>query len=94
MENQADTTNATAPEAGQTNTPPQLGLNDLAAVVQMIDVCSKRGAFEGPELSAIGTLRTRFVDFLKANTPKDQQGGAAAPAGGVETVPGDALPKS
>jgi hypothetical protein len=61
MENQADTTNATAPEAGQTNTPPQLGLNDLAAVVQMIDVCSKRGAFEGPELSAIGTLRTRFV---------------------------------
>jgi hypothetical protein len=60
----------------------------------MIDVCSKRGAFEGPELSAIGTLRTRFVEFLKANTPKDQQGGAAAPAAGVETVPGDALPKS
>lgn len=90
MENQADTTNATAPAAGQATTPPQLGLNDLAAVVQMIDVCSKRGAFEGPELAAIGTLRARFVDFLKANTPKDQQGGAPA----EQTVPGDALPKS
>ncbi len=89
-------TTETAPTA--TNTPDQpaasaqLGLNDLAAVVQLIDVCSKRGAFEGAELAAIGTLRTRFVEFLKANQPKDQ---APAPAaGGVETVPGDALPKA
>ncbi len=92
MENTATTTTATnTPD--QPATPPQLGLNDLAAVVQMIDVCSKRGAFEGPELSAIGTLRTRFVDFLKANQPKDQAPAAPA-AGGVETVPGDALPKA
>lgn len=93
MENQADTNTATAPDAGQNATPAQLGLNDLAAVVQLIDVCSKRGAFEGAELAAIGALRTRFVDFLKANTPKDQQAGAAAPAG-AEAVAGDALPKS
>jgi len=94
METQTQPT-ATTTTTEQPATPPQLGLNDLAAVVQMIDVCSKRGAFEGPELSAIGTLRTRFVEFLKANTPKDQQGGATAPAaGGVETVPGDALPKA
>ena len=93
METQTQPT-ATTTTTEQPATPPQLGLNDLAAVVQMIDVCSKRGAFEGPELSAIGALRTRFVEFLKANTPKDQQGGAAAPAaGGVETVPGDALPQ-
>lgn len=89
MENQTDTTNATQAPAGQGAAPAQLGLNDLAAVVQMIDVCSKRGAFEGAELAAIGALRTRFVDFLKANTPKDQQG--AAPAG--DTVAGDALPQ-
>jgi len=92
METQTQPT-ATTTTTEQSATAPQLGLNDLAAVVQMIDVCSKRGAFEGPELSAIGTLRTRFVEFLKANTPKDQQGGAAAPAAGVETVPGDALPQ-
>ena len=81
MENQ--TPNATIPTAEQVTTPPQLSLNDLAAVVQMIDVCSKRGAFEGTELSAIGTLRTRYVDFLKANTPKEQTGTAAAPEGGI-----------
>jgi hypothetical protein len=91
MENTATQTSATnTPD--QPATPPQLGLNDLAAVVQMIDVCSKRGAFEGPELASVGALRTRFVEFLKANQPKDQ---APAPAaGGVETVPGDALPKA
>jgi hypothetical protein len=91
MENTATQTSATnTPD--QPATPPQLGLNDLAAVVQMIDVCSKRGAFEGPELASVGDLRTRFVEFLKANQPKDQ---APAPAaGGVETVPGDALPKA
>ena len=85
MENQ--TPNATIPTAEQVTTPPQLSLNDLAAVVQMIDVCSKRGAFEGAELSAIGTLRARYVDFLKANTPKEQTGTAAAPeAGTVEAL--------
>jgi hypothetical protein len=90
MENQTQQTATTATE--QPAAAPQLGLNDLAAVVQMIDVCSKRGAYEGPELAAIGALRTRFVEFLKANTPKDQQA-APAPAG-EETVPGDALPKA
>jgi hypothetical protein len=49
---------------------PQLGLNDLAAVVQMIDIVSRRGAFEGPELTAIGALRGRFEAFVKASTPK------------------------
>lgn len=49
---------------------PQLGLNDLAAVIQMIDIVSRRGAFEGPELTAIGALRGRFEAFVKASTPK------------------------
>jgi hypothetical protein len=49
---------------------PQLGLNDLAAVVQMIDIVSRRGAFEGPELTAIGALRGRFEAFVKASAPK------------------------
>jgi hypothetical protein len=49
---------------------PQLGLNDLAAVVQMIDIVSRRGAFEGQELATIGALRGRFEAFVKASTPK------------------------
>lgn len=80
MENtQANTATEQAPA-------PQLNLNDLAAVVQMIDVCSRRGAYEGPELAAIGALRTRFAEFLKANAPKEQ------PKQDGETVAGDQLP--
>jgi hypothetical protein len=52
---------------------PQLSLNDLAAVVQMIDIVSRRGAFEGTELTPIGALRSRFDAFLKASAPKPEE---------------------
>ena len=44
----------------------QLSLQDIATMVQIIDICSKRGGFEGPELEAVGGLRTRVVGFLNA----------------------------
>lgn len=50
---------------------PQLSLQDIATMVQIIDVCSKRGGFEGPELEAVGSLRNRVVKFLNAAAPKD-----------------------
>ena len=50
---------------------PQLSLQDMATVVQVIDICSKRGGFEGPELEAVGGLRNRTVAFLNAAAPKD-----------------------
>ncbi len=53
--------------------PSQLAMNDLAAVVQIIDIVSRRGAFEGTELTAVGALRTRFADFLKASAPKQEE---------------------
>jgi len=49
----------------------QLSLQDIATMVQIIDICSKRGGFEGPELEAVGGLRNRVVRFLNAATPKD-----------------------
>ena len=42
----------------------QLSLQDIATMVQIIDLCSKRGGFEGPELETVGALRTRVVAFL------------------------------
>ena len=50
---------------------PQLSLQDIATMVQIIDICSKRGGFEGPELEAVGGLRNRVVKFLNAAAPKD-----------------------
>jgi hypothetical protein len=53
------------------NEAPQLSLQDIATMVQIIDVCSKRGGFEGPELEAVGGLRNRVVEFLNSVAPKD-----------------------
>ena len=44
----------------------QLQLNDIATMVQVIDLVSRRGGFEGPELEAVGGLRSRIVAFLNA----------------------------
>jgi hypothetical protein len=66
--------NAAAEEAA-----PQLTLGDISTMVQIIDLCSKRGGFEGPELEAVGGLRSRVVKFLEANAPKDGE----APEGDV-----------
>jgi hypothetical protein len=59
---------------GQEAAAPQLGLNDLAAAIQIIDVCSKRGAFEGAELETVGGVRGRLAAFVQANAPKKEEG--------------------
>jgi hypothetical protein len=48
-----------------------LTLQDLATVVNVIDVCSQRGAFKGEELSVVGQLREKFAAVVKANTPAE-----------------------
>jgi len=63
---------------------PQLSLQDIATMVQIIDICSKRGGFEGPELEAVGGLRNRVVKFLNAAAPKE-----GAPEGAVPEVTAD-----
>jgi|TARA_X000001382_G_scaffold100279_1_gene74814 hypothetical protein len=52
--------------------PSEINLNDLAVVLQIIDVCSKRGAFEGNELKDVGTLRERIATFVNARMPKKE----------------------
>ena len=69
-----------APEEG--GQQPQLSLQDLATMVQIIDICSRRGGFEGPELEAIGGLRNRVVAFVNSVAPKDGE----APEGAVPVV--------
>ena len=62
--------------------PVQLSLGDIQSFVQIIDICSKRGAFEGAELQSIGELRGRLVSFLEASAPA-----ANAPEAGAEEAP-------
>ena len=53
--------------------PVQLQLNDIATMVQVIDLVSRRGGFEGPELEAVGGLRSRIVAFLNAASANAEQ---------------------
>jgi hypothetical protein len=48
---------------------PIIEINDIASVVQLIDVCSTRGAFRGEELATVGGLRTKLTEIVKANQP-------------------------
>ena len=57
--------------------PVQLSLGDIQTFVQITDLCSKRGAFEGAELEAIGALRGKTIKFLEASQPAAEEEGSA-----------------
>jgi hypothetical protein len=79
--------NAAVDAAPEEQVAPQLSLQDIATVAQVIDICSKRGAFEGGELEAVGAVRNRIVAFLQAAAPAQ---GEEVPEG--EVPAGDDLP--
>ena len=56
----------TAPQQGEAQIE-EVGLsyNDIQAAVRIIDVTSQRGAIKGDELVQVGTIRERFVAFLR-----------------------------
>ena len=68
-----------------------LSLQDIATVVQMIDVVSRRGGIAGNELAGIGMLRNKFEMFLQQNAPQGEapQGNmpVEAPANVQEDAP-------
>jgi len=51
---------------------PQLSLHDIASTIRIIDVVSKRGAFEGSEMADVGAVRNRLVAFLEATQPAEE----------------------
>lgn len=50
-----------------------ISFQDLANVINIIDVASKRGCFEGKDLSAVGQVRDRIQAFLVANAEQTQE---------------------
>lgn len=59
-ENQVEETTTEAQAEG-------LSVNDLAVMVNVIDACSKRGAFKPNEMETVGALYTKIVNFLVAS---------------------------
>jgi hypothetical protein len=41
--------------------------------LQVIDVCSERGAFKGAELTDVGILRDKLYAFIEANKPAESE---------------------
>lgn len=59
-------------------------VEDLTNIVKLIDVCAKRGTFEGAELGVVGALRERVVAFITASTPAVVEQPMEAPEAPVE----------
>ena len=51
-----------------------INVGDLSTLLQIIDVVSTRGGFQGQELAGIGMLRNKLEAYLRQNTPQQQQG--------------------
>ena len=57
-----------------------VSLQDIATVVNIIDVCTERGAFKGNEIYGVGAIREKLAAVVKANTkeveaPKETEEG-------------------
>ena len=64
----------------QTETP-SVTVNDLANIYAIIDLASKRGAFQASELSAVGSVANKvkaFVDHVQAQQAQAAEAQAAA----------------
>jgi len=55
----------------------ELNIRDIADCIKIIDICAKRGAFDGMEMEAVGKVRNRLESFTeaytKANSPKPDE---------------------
>ena len=51
-----------------------INLGDISTVLQIIDVVSQRGGFQGQELAGVGMLRNKLEAFLRQKSPQQPEG--------------------
>ena len=82
-------------QAPAEQTAPELKLSDLQQTLQIIDAAAVRGAFRGPELTGVGTVRDRLAAFVAFMTPPAEDAPAAEEvAETVETAEAAPAPKA
>ena len=57
----------TAEAEAEAPAAPQLGVNDLKLMANIIEVVSNRGAIKANEMAAVGSLYNNLMNFLIAN---------------------------
>ena len=70
-----NTVETTAGPAETVNEAPELTVNDLTAIKQVIDVASQRGAFKPNEMVSVGTIYNKlelFLNAVQAQQPKGE----------------------
>jgi hypothetical protein len=65
-ENAVENSNVAPAEAQAESSAPELTVNDLNAIKQIIDVASSRGAFKPNEMAVVGTTYNKLEQFLAA----------------------------
>ena len=68
---------------------PNFNLHDLAAVKQIIEVSSRRGAFNAAELSAVGATYDRLMAFLQHHIPTEAPVEDDTPVAEIDPAAGD-----
>jgi hypothetical protein len=69
----------------------QLTINDIVQIKNIIDICSKRGAFQAGELETVGAIYNRIKKFTDEieDRAKEQQEEQAKKENKLETVQED-----
>ena len=57
----------TAEDSPAAPAAPQLGVNDLKLMANIIEVVSNRGAIKANEMAAVGSLYNNLMNFLISN---------------------------
>lgn len=74
----------TTPDAGETKTsvePVQLTISDLQLLARIVDLASRRGAFQAGELSQVGDAYNKLTGFLSyVESVQKKEATEAAPA--------------
>ena len=50
-----------------------INLSDIKICLNIIDICSQRGAFKGEELSSIGQMRDKLEIIVKQYEPSEEE---------------------
>lgn len=69
-----------------------INLGDISTVLQIIDVVSQRGGFQGQELAGVGMLRNKLEAFLRQHSPQPDQSVGERPVGVDTSDPGNKAP--
>lgn len=55
-----------APAVESQKEQPNLSIQDLILVAQIIQICSARGAFKADEMASVGSLYEKLIAFLRS----------------------------